>query len=114
MSKKSISPEAKASDSAAASTVLNTMLSRIAGSAHQLGSRTTVTVLSVALNEPNLKGPAVIGILLIQPVLNAAAVALADAGYSGENSNFQSAKFDEKVTTTSYGLLPCATFETCE
>src|SRR5579859_2503461 len=98
MSKKSISPEAKASASAAVSTVLNTMLSRIAGSPHQFGSRTTVMVLSVALNEPNLNGPAVIGILLIQLLLNASEVELVAAGYSSENSDFQSAKLDEKVT----------------
>ncbi len=69
MSMKSISPLSRASMCPSAGMARKMIRSSLARSPHHLSSRTMVRVLAVSSMPSNLNGPAVTGILPIQPSL---------------------------------------------
>ena len=72
-------------------TAVSTMLSSLARAPHQEALRTRVTVPAAASSALTAKGPALTGSLVRAPSLKASAVPVTDFGYSGLNSERQSA-----------------------
>ena len=68
-----------------------------------------VYVLADLSELPHLKGPAVTVGLATQPLLNAAGVAVSEAGMSGWNSDCQSVNVGLNLTITSWSLAPFVT-----
>src|ERR1051326_8277033 len=76
---------------------------------HHFGSRTSVTVLAIVSAPSKTNGPAEVAVPVTHPLLKADGSPFREAGKRGLNKLRQSAKGCLKVTTASFGPLPCAT-----
>jgi hypothetical protein len=90
MSSTSISLLRRASTWAVGSMTRKTIRSSFGRLPHHFGLRTRLMVFAVSSRLSNLNGPAVVSGFALHPSLNTAGSLFVDAGYSGENSAFQS------------------------
>ncbi len=103
-------PAASAAARFSRGTAVSTTLSSLAGAPHHFGSRARVRVPACSSRPCTANGPAVSFSSSRAPSLKARASPITLFGYSGVNSDFQSAYGLAKVTLTSRALPPCSTF----